>query len=93
MSLGPCCLQGNTLTGTPRGELQKAGSSNGVHVDRYFVKPAAGSVDPKAALLLFYDVFGFSIVSGERRRGRETAGEAGGVQRTAPRRETQTTGD
>jgi hypothetical protein len=59
--LGPCCLKGNILAGEPRGELQKA-STTGVSIDRYFVAPKTGTVDPKTALVLFYDVFGFSIV-------------------------------
>jgi hypothetical protein len=60
MPLGPCCLQGNTLKGEPRGEMQMAGP-DGVHVDRYVARPAT-NVDPKAACILYYDVFGFNIV-------------------------------
>lgn len=60
LNLSPCCLKGSTLSGTPRGEVQVAGTP-GVSVDRYFVKPKE-VVDDKTALVIFYDIFGFSIV-------------------------------
>jgi len=57
------------MGGTPRGEMERV--SDSIQVDRYHAKPADGVVvSDKIAVVVFYDILGFSIVSStESRRG------------------------
>lgn len=62
LPISPCCIKGSVLNGTPRGEFQAPGSAPDVVLGRYIVHPEGKNADPKAALVLFYDVFGFQLV-------------------------------
>ncbi|KAL7424999.1 hypothetical protein Q5752_000686 [Cryptotrichosporon argae] len=60
LPISDCCLKGSVLPGTPRGTLEPVSPS--VRVARYAVKPAAPTgAHARAALVVFYDVFGFQI--------------------------------
>ncbi|KAL1408228.1 hypothetical protein Q8F55_005034 [Vanrija albida] len=59
LPISPCCVQGSILPGTPRGTFEPAGGARSL--GRYVVRPEGGSKSPKAALVLFYDIFGFQI--------------------------------
>ncbi len=62
--ISECCLRGSKLPGEPTGALQLAGSTVDGHtlsIDRYYARPAEIK-HPKTCLVLFYDIFGFSIV-------------------------------
>ena len=56
-----CCLEGKTLPGTPVGQWQPPDKSHSI--GRYHAKSKDGRVvDEKAAVILFYDLFGLGIV-------------------------------
>lgn len=62
--ISECCLRGSKLPGEPTGALQLAGSTVDGHtlsIDRYYARPTEIK-HPKTCLVLFYDIFGFSIV-------------------------------
>ncbi|BEI86153.1 hypothetical protein CcaverHIS002_0604400 [Cutaneotrichosporon cavernicola] len=61
--ISECCLRGSKLPGEPSGQLQHAGTTVDGHtlrIDRYYARPAEIK-HPKTCVVLFYDVFGFSI--------------------------------
>lgn len=62
LPVGPCCFKGLDLVGEPRGVMEQPEGSR--TVARYHATPKDGNiVDHKAAMILFYDAFGFGIVS------------------------------
>ncbi len=58
--IGECCLKGTILPGEPKGVIEPASST--LQVERYHAKPSE-VIDDKAAVVLFYDAFGFNVVS------------------------------
>ena len=61
LPLSSCCLEGSILKGDPAGVMEPA--TGGRRIARYHAKPQNGqTVNPKAAIVLFYDAFGFTIV-------------------------------
>ncbi|RXK35314.1 hypothetical protein M231_07417 [Tremella mesenterica] len=59
--ISACCLKGRDLPGTPRGVMQPVSLNDKRTVARYYTSPQDGVKDPKAALVLFADVFMFKI--------------------------------
>ncbi len=63
LPIQPCCLEGTILPGTPAGIMELPTPGGKQTVGRYHTRPKDGRiVDPKAAVVLFYDAFGFNIV-------------------------------
>ncbi|KAK4689812.1 hypothetical protein P7C73_g301, partial [Tremellales sp. Uapishka_1] len=60
LPIGPCCVKGHELIGTPRGIIEPISPTR--TVGRYHTKPSNGEiVDDKTALVIFYDAFGFNL--------------------------------
>ena len=60
LPLQPCCLRGQILPGTPMGIMEPPSGTRAIK--RYHARPKGHIFDEHAAVVLFYDVFGFNIV-------------------------------
>lgn len=61
LPLQACCLEGAEIPGTPRGVMESPPGNR--TIGRYHATPKDGRiVDEKAAVVLYYDAFGFNIV-------------------------------